>query len=756
MTRTRLCWFFLVLAIATVARSASAQRPALKVPVNSDSASLARTMGALAEEVLARYQSSDRDTYLNTTFRLQMVAGQYAKANTTLGLLRALRRSADTMYAPVEYTQYEIFATARQAQATDSQALGDAVRAAFAKLYQPLDNKRAYRVAGSFEFDLRSGREDLNSTIARLGAADSLTLADAIALVRKYHINEAYGGILPVLPALLRDDLARRYAIDDTVIIRTRDGAAISAVVVRPKAPAGRQPTVLSFTIYAGPGNLTTAMQHAANGYVGVVANTRGKRNGQSVVLPFERDGDDAYDVTDWISRQPWSNGKVGMYGGSYDGFTQWASMKRRVHPALKTITPSAAIVPGFDSPVENSIYQSFQYAWVPYVTNNGLLDDRAYGDQRRWNALDSTWFATGRAYRSLDSIDGTPNRIFRKWMDHPAYDAYWQAMTPQGKEFAHIGIPTLSITGYFDGAQGGALHYFREHAAQRPDAKDYLLIGPWDHFGSQARPSAVVAGYQTDPASRLDITGIIYEWMDHVMKGGARPAILEDRINYQVMGTNAWKHAPTLRAMSNDTLTLFLRTAMMQSRHQLGVTRGGDEEYVAQRVDLTDRTSVNDNSIHNPLEDSTADEGGGVVYESEPLHASLSMNGSLSGVLRATINKKDMDVGVQLYELTPEGRYFQLSFYVGRASYAKDKRRRGLLTPGTIEAVPFSNTRMISRRLAKGSRLVVVVNINKSSRAPINYGTGKNVADETIADGKVPLLIKWHASSYVKIPVWK
>src|SRR5262249_20945429 len=125
-----------------------------------------------------------------------------------------------------------------------------------------------------------------------------------------------------------------------------------------------------------------------------------------------------------------------------------------------------------------------------------------------------------------------------------------------------------------------------------------------------------------------------------------------------------------------------------------------------------------------------------------------------LSGVLHVRINKKDFDLGVQLYELTPEGKYFCLTYYLGRASYASDMTRRRLLTPGRIERVPFERTRMVSRQLSPGSRLVVVLNVNKSGFAQVNHGTGKDVSDESIADAGAPLRVEWLGDSFVKTPL--
>jgi predicted acyl esterase len=151
-----------------------------------------------------------------------------------------------------------------------------------------------------------------------------------------------------------------------------------------------------------------------------------------------------------------------------------------------------------------------------------------------------------------------------------------------------------------------------------------------------------------------------------------------------------------------------------------------------------------------------TLDAGTGFVFMSEPFTDTFELNGSFSGELHASINKRDMDVSVVLYELMPDGKYFYLNRYVGRASYAKDKGKRTLLKPGTKETIPFVDTRMVSKHIAKGSRLVIGVHVNKNPFEVINYGSGKDVYDETMEDAKEPLRVKWYNDSYIKVPISK
>ena len=118
-------------------------------------------------------------------------------------------------------------------------------------------------------------------------------------------------------------------------------------MVVRPRSVAGRLPALLNFTIYADPGTtLDEARRTASNGYAGVEGLTRGKGCSPDPPVPYEKDGVDAAAVIDWISRQPWSDGRVGMFGGSYEGFTQWAAAKH-MPKALKALMPSVTAAPG-------------------------------------------------------------------------------------------------------------------------------------------------------------------------------------------------------------------------------------------------------------------------------------------------------------------------------------------------------------------------------------------------------------------------
>jgi len=138
----------------------------------------------------------------------------------------------------------------------------------------------------------------------------------------------------------------------------------------------------------------------------------------------------------------------------------------------------------------------------------------------------------------------------------------------------------------------------------------------------------------------------------------------------------------------------------------------------------------------------------------SAPFAEAVEISGAFSGELNVTIDKRDFDVMLSLQELKRDGTAIPLSYYIGRASYARDMTERHLLTPGEPTRLAFDHTRITSRRVEAGSRLVVVLDVLKDGFHEINYGTGGVVADESIADADEPLHVEWSAKSFVSVPM--
>ncbi len=531
------------------------------------------------------------------------------------------------------------------------------------------------------------------------------------------------------------------YSIQDSVSIPTKSGVNISAIIVRKKTNIQPLPVILFYTTYyQGTGDNILGKKSADRDYVGVVAYARGIRTNLKNYEPYEHEGKDIYDIIDWISTQPWCNGKVAMYGGSYTGFSQWATAKH-LHPALKTIVPQVAVMPGFDAPMENN---------VPYGSILSWANDNIYKNKLYSRGLVFDWFEKGTSFRSLDSLGGQPNPIFQKWLKHPAYDNYWQSLVPTPNEYAKINIPILTTTGYYDGSQIGAIQYFKLHNKYNKKANHYFVIGPYDHWGGQRKASPNLMGYDIDSIANISMENLAFQWIDWILKDGKKPDLLKDKVNYEVMGTNEWKHVASLDKMNNDTLKFYLN-----NNFTLDNKKPIDKQFVKQTIDFKDRETQNNYFTPTIIFD-TLDVSNGLVFTTMPFEKEFLINGSFTGNLFATINKKDMDVSMALYELMPNDKYFFLTRYIGRASYAKDNSKRRILKTNQKELIPFTNTRLISKKISKGSKLVILLNINKHPFEVINYGSGKDPNDETLNDANEPLEIKWHNDSFIKIPIWK
>lgn len=727
----------------------------------TDTNTFTKALPLLANEIITQYKpDSNENKYFGNLFMLQMVAGKYSQAIGSIQALRALNKGGKAKYPDLMAVQYEMFCKSKLMEQSGKQSFIEAFKSDFKKVFSNLNDNEALYISTAFM--TRSGLGDLQKELHRsldMIKDDSINIMDAINLCRNYNLLKVFKIIEPLAKPMLAEDERNRYIIEDSLLIKTRDGSSISAWAARTTEITEPQPTILQFSIYARPFpvGISRLKDPVGNGYASVVAYTRGKGNSPDEVFPYEHDGQDVNEVIDWIIKQPWSNGKVAMFGGSYNGFTQWASAKN-LHPALKTIVPSASAAPGLDVPMTNNVVMSFVFPWTYYVSNNKYLDDPDYGNIAFWDSVNTVWFATGKPYRLLDSITGRgTNKIFQRWLDHPGYDRYWQDMIPYKEEFGKINIPVLTTTGYYDGGQIGAMYYYREHLQYNTNADHYLLIGPYGHYGSQSVPDPVYNGYAIDPVADISIHDVIYQWFDYTLKDSVKPAILKDKVNFEVMGSNVWKHVPALDSMADQRIKLYLSDSRSDANgYKLTGEKPSHNNFLLQTVDFANRSVINNYNHENQIIYDTLDTGGGITFISDKMEEEISIAGAFSGELEAEINKSDMDFSLVLYELMPDGRYFYLSYFMGRASYARDKSNRQLLHPGQIESIPFWNSYITGKKLAKGSRLVIVLNINKSPNEQINYGTGKDVSDESIQDATTPLQVKWYNNSYVIIPFCK
>jgi predicted acyl esterase len=357
------------------------------------------------------------------------------------------------------------------------------------------------------------------------------------------------------------------------------------------------------------------------------------------------------------------------------------------------------------------------------------------------WSTLDRNWYRSGKPYRMFDHLAQLTDPNFHSWLSHPAYDGYWQKMLPAGPQFAKINIPVLTVIDDVVGddvnQSAGALHYFTQHYGNLPDARHTLLLASQGSYGSGAD---------------VDLREMRLQWFDSVLKNVPAPALLIDRVNYRIGGSGDWRHAASISAMANGAMKLYLDPAASAGRHHLAESQPTSKSSVSLAVDFRDRRDSA--SVAGARDVLPANS---VIYLGDPLPQAIEVGGVLSGELDFGINKLDMDLNITLRELTSAGESLAVFDPCElRASYAQNRSERQLLKPRERQQLAFRCEQVVSRRVQAGSRLQLVLGINKRADREINYGTGNDVQDESVADARIPLQVLWHDSSFISIPVWK
>jgi uncharacterized protein len=743
--------FLLLTALAlSCAGPAFAQDLEFQAPASASDAATPRIMRDLAERLLPVYQESDQDRYLANLSALQMVAGDYVAADATRESLRERRKSTDSGRPVGRGTIYDVYAHAKSLETQDHLAFPEAFQRTYDEAIARLSDHDAYAVEEWLQASPQEAREDFQSRLAQQRPVDTINQADAVKLVWAYLAYEANQAFSPLVASLEAKDDARRYVTDEEILIPVPWRPTMHVRVTRPKSAAGPLATLLELSI--DPAR-NFAKEYAAHGYAGVAAYM--ERGRAIPFVPYQHDGEEARALILWIAKQPWSDGRVAMVGEGYSGFIAWAAAARPP-AALKAIATSAPVAPGIDMPMVGGIFENSAYRWSLQVTNTDPSLDASFADDGPWRALNEKWYRSGRPYRDLGRIFGRPNPIFIRWLNHPSYDRFWQTMVPFREQFAHLDIPILTTSGYFDDSEPAALYYFSQHVRYNPHADHTLLIGPYDDSVIQhgSLTSAVLRNYAIDPAARLDMRELRYQWLDHALKGAQLPQQLRGRINYEVMGANEWQNAPSFEALAADSQRYYLDVSGSGGSHRLARRKSPKLAANVQTIRFKDRSDAGwlppTDLITRSLVTHNA-----VLYQSDPLPKATRVSGLVRGRLDFEVNKMDMDLDIAMYELRASGEYFRLFNPACelRLSYAADRVHRHLLKAGERQAVAFTAERMTSRQLEKGSRLVMVLRVSKRPDREINYGTGEDVSAESMADGNVPLKVRWFNDSYIEVP---
>ena len=548
--------------------------------------------------------------------------------------------------------------------------------------------------------------------------------------------------------------------------IPTRDGINLSATIYKPANQKEALPAIMQMTPYGFDSQHGLGMFFAQNGYTFVSVDVRGRGDSEGTYMPYETDGKDGYDAVEWIASQPWCNRKVGMMGGSYCGAIQWLIYKE-LPPSLKTIIPTASGAWGLDFPKYNNIFYPYIIQWLGstagHTANNNLMGSDY------WKGKYEEMYNDHIPFNKLDSVTGIYHMAFQKWIQHPTFDDYWKSILPSKNEYEKMNIPVLTITGYFDADQIGALHYYNQYmtyASEEAKANHYLLIGPWDHSGTR-RPIINVGNFKFGENSVLNMDQVSLEWFNWTMKDGEKPKILKDRVVYYVMGKNEWKSANRIEDISDDVLTFYLTSPNSEANDLF------HSGYLTEQIPGKEAP---DQVIYDPLKNSGKDrykriltnpnyaflqtliyDKEALCYHSAPLEEAVELSGKIEFTAYIEINTPDTDFEFSVYEITEKNEVIWLANDMIRARYRKSLEEEELAQPGKVEKYVFKGNYLTSRIIPKGSRLRVEFGYVDAPNIQKNYNSGKDVSTETAKDARTVTIKLHHSKEYpsaIRLPI--
>ena len=577
---------------------------------------------------------------------------------------------------------------------------------------------------------------------------------------------------MAVVPATLAGaaQVGPGYDIQMSRMIAMRDGVELEAWISKPSNLREKAPTVLTLTQYDidGGRHADSPANFARRGYVFVRAYVRGRgRSGgfksDNLGLQVGRDG---YDLVEWIAAQPWSDGRVVMYGGSFVGMTQWHTAAQHP-PHLSAIAPYVAIYPGWDVPNTNGIPQAWSAVMMGYVSgrslNSGFIANHDY-----WGGKLLEAYAAYRPFKELDAalgvaaddwwmVDDRGQKLsfLDMWLDHVGDEAFNLEAEPKAQDYARMNMAVLTATGYYDDDQPGALHYYRRHIANAPAAavaQHYLIIGPWDHGGTQG-PTKEIEGLAIPDAAVVDMEKLHVDWYDAALGRGAPPALLRDRVSYFMMGADEWRYAPTLEAASSGgNLNLYLADSQGTPQDlfhsgRLALKAPGSEPpaiIVSDPRELPELEVATYAASEDAKSQFRALQRRAITFHSDPFGRATEIAGQMHLTLLCAADAPDFDLWAQVLMVLPDGSAVRLGEDIRRARFRNSQFKEELLKPGQVVEIPFEFN-WTAWRIPAGARLRVVIAPLNSPNYQKNYNTGGRVGYEKLQDARIAQIKIFH-----------
>jgi hypothetical protein len=535
--------------------------------------------------------------------------------------------------------------------------------------------------------------------------------------------------------------------VERGVAMKTRDGVTLKADIYRPSRE-GSFPVLLQRTPYNKDNAADFGRQAALRGYLVVVQDVRGRYTSEGEWYPFKHETQDGFDAVEWAAALPGSNGKVGMFGGSYVGATQMLTAIGHP-PHLAGICPVVTA----SNYHENWTYQGGAFEqWFNESWTSGLAQDTANrAIQQGTNAVAGSKILPLKEY-PLFNVELGPGPVdltrklapyFLDWLDHPLYDSYWKQWSIE-EQFGQIQVPALTVTAWYDIFQGGSLRNYlglKAHAGnETARAEQRLLVAIGGHSGLGRTIGAVDFG---PAAEEFDENALTLEWYDYLLQGKQNRFASAKPVRIFVMGENKWRDEDSWPLERAKETRYFL--------HSDGKANSASGDGALSQAAA--RTEAADSYVYDPVNpvptvggplccdgahlapgprdqkdvESRADV---LVYSTPPLEQDVEVTGPVTLDLFAKSSAVDTDFTAKLVDVGQDGFAKNLTEGILRAVYRESTAEAKPLAPGKVYEYKI-DLWATSNVFQKGHRIRLEVSSSNFPRFDRNLNTGKNASTD-------------------------
>ena len=480
-----------------------------------------------------------------------------------------------------------------------------------------------------------------------------------------------------------------------TVRVKMRDGVELAADIYRPQSE-GKFPVLLERTPYGRTSEPGMANELASHGYIVVLQDTRGRYDSGGDFYPFRDESQDGYDTVEWAARLEHSNGKVGMFGGSYEGATQMlAAMARPPH--LLAIFPYVTSSEYYDGWTYQSgvLMQWFTSSWTSILAVDTLRRQAENGmDPRAW--VKDLPLENYPVLKPPPPITLAP--YFHDWIEHERNDSYWQRWRVSD-HYREMNVQGLHAAGWHDLFLKGSIRNYTGLHADAPTAAaragQRLLIGPWGH--APTSPEGKIGDVVFGKNAVLDMTGTALKWFDHTLKGIRNEYASASPVRLFIMGENVWRDEQEFPLAR----TRYTKYYLHSSRGANGPSGDGTLSVVPSGVEPADqfdydpaspvptiggRLCCGDALAPGPFDQRPNESRADVLVFSTPrLQADLEVTGFVTVELYAETSVVDTDFTALLADVDANGYARFLTDGIVRARYRAGTSAAEELVPGKI-----------------------------------------------------------------------